>query len=205
MRKGQYEQLFKKSCEFVGGALNAELLKLPDLPEVAFVGRSNVGKSSLINALVNHKRLAHVSKTPGRTQQINFFNLANILLLVDLPGYGYAKVAHSLSQEWRLHISQYVLNRRNLRAIFVLIDARHGIKDADQEFFNFMKKTGTPLYIVLTKIDKLNTTEQEAICNQIQIQIQEYTSVFPQFILTSSQKNLGLRDLQKQIADFILE
>lgn len=202
MRKLSPQDLFRKECVFVGGALDPDVLPLPDLPEVAFVGRSNVGKSSLINALVGRRQLARVSNTPGRTQQINFFNLGNVLLLVDLPGYGYAKVSHKLAFDWQQHMTHYALERRNLACTFVLIDARHGLKDLDKQFFDLMHQRRNPFQLVFTKTDKVKAMDLQAHIDEAASFIQNFTTCFPDILLTSSAKKIGIDQLQRRIFDF---
>lgn len=197
------QALFRKECVFVGGALDPSVLTLPDLPEVAFVGRSNVGKSSLINALVGRHQLARVSNTPGRTQQINFFSLGGLILLVDLPGYGYAQVSHKLAHEWQQHMTDYALERRNLACTFVLIDARHGLKDLDKQFFELMHMRRNPFQIVFTKADKVKTRELAITLENTSNDLKAYTTCFPDILITSSVKKDGIQDLQKRIFDFI--
>lgn len=153
------DKLFRQNCEFVAGAATADRLPEPRLPEVAFVGRSNVGKSSLINALTYRKKLARTSNTPGRTQQINFFDLGGLLMLVDLPGYGYAKVSRSDTEAWGRLIDAYLADRPNLLRVCVLIDSRHGIKDTDLQMVGMLDNYHMPAQLVLTKTDKATKAE----------------------------------------------
>lgn len=153
------DKLFRQTCEFVAGAATADRLPPPVLPEVAFVGRSNVGKSSLINALTYRKKLARTSNTPGRTQQINFFDLGGRLMLVDLPGYGYAKVSRSDTEAWGQLIDAYLADRPNLLRVCVLIDSRHGIKDSDLQMVGMLDNYHMPAQLVLTKTDKASKAE----------------------------------------------
>ena len=146
--------LFARPCAFVAGAARLEDLPPPDLPEVAFAGRSNVGKSSLINALTRQTALARTSRTPGRTQQINFFDLGGRLMLVDLPGYGYARVAKKTAADWSALIRRYLRGRPGLRRVLVLIDARHGVKDVDRAIFVLLDEAAVSYQAVLTKIDQ---------------------------------------------------
>ena len=145
--------MFDKKAEFVLGVANLEQLPCTDMPEVAFAGRSNVGKSSIINAVCSQKGLAKTSNTPGRTQQLNFFNLDNKIYLVDLPGYGYAKAPEVQVKQWQQIIFLYLQGRVTLKRVFLLIDARHGIKKADKEVMEMLDKAAVTYQIVLTKID----------------------------------------------------
>ncbi len=153
------EWLFRQECGFVAGAAEAARLPEPVLPEVAFVGRSNVGKSTLINALTYRKKLARTSNTPGRTQQINFFDLGGRLMLVDLPGYGYAKVSRSDTESWGRLIDVYLSDRPNLLRCFVLVDSRHGIKDTDRQMIGMLDRYHIPSQLILTKTDKATKAE----------------------------------------------
>lgn len=156
------DKLFRQDCSFVAGAATADRLPPPVLPEVAFVGRSNVGKSSLINALTYRKKLARTSNTPGRTQQINFFDLGGRLMLVDLPGYGYAKVSRSETEAWGRLIDAYLAHRPNLLRVCVLIDSRHGVKDTDRQMVAMLDAYHMPAQIVLTKTDKASAADKAA-------------------------------------------
>lgn len=153
--------LFHQDCQFVAGAATAERLPEPRLPEVAFVGRSNVGKSSLINTLTFRKKLARTSNTPGRTQQINFFDLGGQLMLVDLPGYGYAKVSRSDTEAWGRLIDSYLADRPNLQRVYVLVDSRHGLKDTDKQMVWMLDNYHIASQVVLTKTDKASRVERE--------------------------------------------
>ena len=147
--------LFAQECHFTWGSASLSDLPPQGLPEIAFAGRSNVGKSSLVNALTGRKTLARISHTPGRTQQLNFFALGGRLSLVDLPGYGYAKVSKTLSQGWTETLKGYLRGRVTLRRALVLIDGRHGIKDSDTEILKLLDETAVATQVVLTKMDKV--------------------------------------------------
>ena len=151
--------LFAQECRFVAGADTLDRLPPPGLPEVAFAGRSNVGKSSLLNALTGRKHLARVSNTPGRTQQINFFDLGSHLMLVDLPGHGYAKVSKSKVKGWTRLVDSYIRGRPNLRRILLLVDANVGTKDADETLMDLMDESGLSYQIVMTKADRLKAAD----------------------------------------------
>ena len=148
------EAQFLKPCTFMLSVAKLEQLPDADLDEIAFAGRSNVGKSSLINALFNQKKLAKTSSTPGRTQQLNFFNFDGKLYLVDLPGYGYAKAPEKMVRQWQAVLKTYLRGRPNLRRVFLLIDSRHGIKDEDSEIMKMLDISAVPYQIVLTKTEK---------------------------------------------------
>lgn len=155
------DKLFRQDCRFVAGAASADRIPEPELPEIAFVGRSNVGKSTLINALMGRKHLVRTSNTPGRTQQINFFNLGEQLMLVDLPGYGYAKVSRTDTKKWGILIDAYLRERPNLMRCCVLIDSRHGVKDTDRQMVQMLDNYSMPALLVLTKTDKASKAERE--------------------------------------------
>lgn len=148
------------AARFVAGAARAEHIPKPHGPEIAFAGKSNVGKSSLLNRLVGHHGLARVSKTPGRTQQINFFAIGDELTFVDLPGYGFARVPRAVQDEWRVLIEHYLSGRRTLRAVVVIIDVRRGVEDADAALLDFLDAQGVVAILVATKIDKLKRSER---------------------------------------------
>lgn len=193
------EKLFLGPCDFVLGVADLKQLPVDDRPEFAFVGRSNVGKSSLLNALVGRKNLARTSNTPGRTQQLNFFNLGDVLYLVDLPGYGYAKVSKSQVKEWTKVLKKYLAGRVNLRKTFVLVDSRHGIKDSDKEMMEMLDVAGVPYIVVLTKTDKLKRQDLEKVTQKVQDAIKKNPAAFPTPLPTSAEKAFGLEDIHQAI------
>lgn len=194
--------LFAQECNFVAGAATRD--RLPDLalPEIAFAGRSNVGKSSLINALTNRKTLARVSHTPGRTQQINFFSLGNRLLLVDLPGYGYAKVSKSAIASWSELINDYLKGRKNLQRICLLIDSRRGIRPTDIEIMKLLDSIAVCYQLVLTKVDKCKMEETKQLVASIQATRGDHTAMHPDIILTSSRDQIGIEELRAALFMF---
>ena len=198
-------KLFGAPCDFLLGV--AALHQLPEghLPELAFAGRSNVGKSSLINALTRRKTLARTSNTPGRTQQLNYFNLGSRLMLVDLPGYGFAKAPKQVVDQWHDLIRNYLLGRAELRRACVLIDSRHGIKDVDRDVMNMMDETAVNYQVVLTKSDKVKTSELEATLDKIRAELQaEHVAAHPDIIVTSSEKGYGIEELRAALAELAL-
>lgn len=195
------KELFCAKPKFIAGASSIE--QIPHnlfMPEVAFVGRSNVGKSSLINAVVGDKNCARVSKSPGRTQQINFFTLSDKISIADLPGYGYAAVSKKMRKSWDNLILDYLRGRQNLRRIFLLIDSRHGFKSADEEIMDILDDSAVVYQIVLTKIDKISNIT--AIKQKIEVKISTHTAAFPEVLATSSEKMIGISEVQKVIATF---
>jgi len=153
----------RREARFVAGAATIERIPPATLPEIAVAGRSNVGKSSLLNRLVGRRSLARVGKTPGRTQQINFFALGDWLTLVDLPGYGFARVPLAVKEEWRHLVEHYLIRRAELRGVVVLIDARRGVGDEDMTLLDFLAAHGVPAQLVATKIDRLKRNERVAL------------------------------------------
>lgn len=194
------KKLFAKECVFTAGATSEAILPPPGLPEVAFAGRSNVGKSSLINALTGRKTLARVSHTPGRTQQLNFFDLGGFVSLVDLPGYGYAAVGKAQKLNWEKLIHSYLKGRVTLRRVCVLIDSRHGLKPLDEEIFDLMDEAAVPFQIVLTKIDELRAGELEDRIEGIKPRLKKHPAAFPGIAATSSRKAAGIDYLRSCIA-----
>ena len=192
--------LFTQSCDFTIGATNFDQLPVTELPEVAFAGRSNVGKSSLINALTNHKSLARTSNTPGRTQQINFFNLGHRLMLADLSGYGYAKASKSVVAEWNDLIKLYLSGRAQLRRACLLIDSRHGIKDNDRETMKLMDTTAVSYQIVLTKCDKIKKGALEKLQARTTKEISAHVAAHPDILTTSSTKGYGIAEMRAGLA-----
>lgn len=194
------DKLFLHNCDFVAGADNIEALPQPTLPEVAFAGRSNVGKSSLINALTGRRTLARVSHTPGRTQQLNFFEIGGRLRLVDMPGYGYAAVGKKKVANWKGLIRDYLKGRVLLRRVCLLIDSRHGFKDVDNDIMSLLDEAAVPYQIVLTKVDELKKGELEARIEGIQATIKKHPAAFPDVIATSSERGTGIDDLRATLA-----
>ena len=164
--------------------------------EVCFIGRSNVGKSSLINALFERRNLARTSKTPGRTQELNFFSLGEKSYIVDLPGYGYAKASKDKRSDWQTLIKTYIAERRSLKRVFTLVDARHGLKDNDREFFSFLDTYAVNYQIVLTKIDKVKKTEIPKLLDEINSKIEEHPACNPEFLMTSAIKKSGISEIR---------
>lgn len=188
--------LFAQECRFTWGAAALDGLPPAGLPEIAFAGRSNVGKSSLVNALTGRKTLARISHTPGRTQQLNFFDLGGRLALVDLPGYGYAKVSKSLSQGWTETLKGYLRGRATLRRALVLVDGRHGIKDSDAEILKLLDDTAVATQVVLTKMDKVGKGERERRIPEVEAVLKRHPAAFPRVRLTSSDSGEGIAELR---------
>lgn len=187
-------KLFAGPCDFMAGAAHPEQLPPESLPEVAFIGRSNVGKSSLVNALTGRKTLARTSHTPGRTQQLNFFDLGGHLYIVDMPGYGFAKVSKKQRAAWDELIFGYLKKRATIRCVFVLIDSRHGLKDSDRNIMEMLDDAAVAYRIILTKADKAKNTE--ALQADIDAELENHTAAFNETLLTSAHKQKGISDLR---------
>jgi GTP-binding protein len=196
--------LFSQECEFLRGA--ASLVDLPDFgqPEISFAGRSNVGKSSLINALTARTTLARVSHTPGRTQQLNFFSLANRLVMVDMPGYGYAKASKVAIAQWNELIQLYLKGRPTLSRVYVLVDSRHGLKENDLEMMRMLDVAAVSYRVVLTKVDKVSPTPLRQLQKDIEAKLKTHAAAFPTISLTSTVKKLGIAELRAEIAQFAI-
>lgn len=195
-------KLFAGPCDFVAGAADIATIPKSRLPEIAFAGRSNVGKSSLLNALTGRGSLARVSNTPGRTRQINFFDLGGKLMLADLPGYGFARVARSESDRWRELISAYLSGRPNLRRVALLIDARRGPMETDLEAMTFLDRAATSYQLVLTKADALKPAELATAREQALAAAGKHPALHPEVLLTSSKAGSGIAELRQALAAF---
>ena len=193
-------KLFAGPCDFIWGASNINNLPPQSLREVAFVGRSNVGKSSLINALTGRKTVARVSQTPGRTRELNFFNLGGKLMLVDLPGYGYAKASRSLAQEWQTLAFAYMSGRATLVRVALLIDARRGIMSTDLAVMELLDRAAVSYELVLTKCDEQNPAEAEAILAAVSAEGRKHTAALAEMAVTSSLSGAGIDVLRGQLA-----
>jgi len=192
--------LFARPISFVLGAVAMDGLPGADLPEVAFAGRSNVGKSSLINALVQRHRLARASTAPGRTREINFFLLDQRLRLVDLPGYGFAKVSKAAARRFQDLGRAYLRGRPNLKRVYLLIDARHGLKAPDDAALDALDTAAVSYQIVLTKADKLKAGEADAMAAATLSAVSRRPAAFPRVIATSAEKGSGMARLRAEIA-----
>ncbi len=192
--------LFARRAEFVMGAAKIEQLPAPDLPEVAFAGRSNVGKSSLINALVNQKKLARASNEPGRTREVNFFDLDGQLRLVDLPGYGWAKASKTEVKKFQNLGRDYLRGRVNLMRVYLLIDSRHGLKAVDKDALDALDEAAVSYQVVLTKADKIKPAEVEKVVAETLKAISKRPAAFPRVLATSSEKGTGIPELRAEIA-----
>ncbi len=194
-------KLFAQNCEFVRGVL--ELDQMPDagLPEVTFAGRSNVGKSSLINALTGRKTLARTSVTPGRTQEINFFALGNRLMLSDLPGYGFAEAPKDKVDAWTVFIKRYLKGRPSLRRALVLIDSRHGLKDVDRTIMDLMDKSAVNYQIVMTKADKVKPEPLAACRAAITLELGEHVAAHPDVLVTSADDGFGVASVRAALSE----
>ncbi|MDP6706494.1 MAG: ribosome biogenesis GTP-binding protein YihA/YsxC [Alphaproteobacteria bacterium] len=192
--------LFAQPCDFVLGAAEVGQLPAPALPEVAFAGRSNVGKSSLINALTGRKTLARISNTPGRTRQINFFRLGARLMLADLPGYGYARAAKHEIKRWNELILDYLKGRPNLRRVCLLIDTRHGLKAADLPVMALLDEAAVSYQVVLTKADKLKPAARPEVLAELETALRRHPAAHPEILTTSSVSAEGIADLRAALA-----
>ncbi|MFC4669809.1 ribosome biogenesis GTP-binding protein YihA/YsxC [Seohaeicola nanhaiensis] len=193
-------KLFAGESLFVKGVVAMSGLPPADRVEVCFAGRSNVGKSSLINALTGTKALARASNTPGRTQEINYFTQGPGLYLVDLPGYGYANAPLDKVKQWQKLLKQYLSGRQTLRRAFVLIDSRHGIKTVDEEILTLLDTSAVTFQCVLTKIDKISLAEREKVLDQVRGALAKHPAAYPELVLTSSEKGEGIPTLRSIIA-----
>jgi GTP-binding protein len=202
MDRAESTRLFAGAWRFVTGAAGLEGLPEPTLPEIAFAGRSNVGKSSLINRVAGRKALARVSNTPGRTQQINFFTVADRLMIVDLPGYGYAEAPKETVAGWTDLIRSYLKGRVPLRQVILLIDGRHGIKPNDEEIMRMLDGAAVPYQLVLTKADKLGRGKAEPMRAATAAKLAKHPAARPDVLVTSAEDGTGMDELRDLMAAF---
>ncbi|MFD3190990.1 ribosome biogenesis GTP-binding protein YihA/YsxC [Sedimentitalea sp. HM32M-2] len=195
--------LFARQSEFIKGVVAMSGLPPADRVEICFAGRSNVGKSTLINALTGTKALARASNTPGRTQEINYFTQGDALYLVDLPGYGYANAPRPVVEKWQKLLRQYLSGRATLRRAFVLIDARHGIKAVDEEILALLDSAAVTFQCVLTKADKVKAADRARVLDQVRTALARHPAAFPEIVMTSSEKGDGITTLRAIIAGLI--
>jgi len=196
-------KLFAGPSEFVKGVVAMSGLPPADRMEVCFAGRSNVGKSSLINALTGTRGLARASNTPGRTQEINYFTQGPDHYLVDLPGYGYANAPLPVVEKWQRLLKQYLSGRQTLRRAFVLIDARHGVKPVDEEIMSLLDSSAVTFQCVLTKADKVKDKDRARILDQVRSKLANHPAAFPELLLTSSEKGDGIATLRSIIVGLV--
>jgi GTP-binding protein len=192
--------LFAGPVDFVKGVTAMAALPPADRPEVCFAGRSNVGKSSLINALTNRKNLARSSNTPGRTQEINYFTMGESRYLVDLPGYGYAEAPVQVVARWQALLKQFLQGRATLRRAFVLIDTRHGVKAVDEEILTLLDRAAVTFQVVMTKADKVNEATRNENIAQTMAALQKHPAAYPEIVVTSAEKGEGVEALRAIIA-----
>ena len=197
--------LFAQPTAFLKGVVGMSGLPAADRTELCFAGRSNVGKSSLINALTGQKGLARASNTPGRTQEINFFTQTDALYLVDLPGYGFANAPRKIVEKWQALLRTYLAGRATLRCAFVLVDARRGIGAPDHEIMTLLDRSAVTFQVVLTKIDKLKSAEIEHCIGQVRTGLAAHPAAYPGLTLTSSEKGEGIADLRAIIAGVLAD
>lgn len=206
LEKGRF--LFARRWEFIRGVPSMKFLPPEGPVEISFAGRSNVGKSSLINALIGQKGLARTSNTPGRTQELNYFipegsEGSPQIAIVDMPGYGFAKAPKSQVEAWTRLVFDYLRGRSTLRRVFVLIDSRHGLKTNDEEVLDLLDKAAVSYQIVLTKTDKIKPPAVERAKTEISVKISKRAAAFPRVLSTSSEKNAGFAELRAEIASLI--
>ena len=200
-----HNKIFSGPISFLKSAPKLEFLPEPTVQEIAFAGRSNVGKSSLINALVNRNNLARASNTPGRTQELNFFDVGDpaAFRIVDMPGYGYAKAPIKTVQQWRYLINDYLRGRVVLKRVFVLIDSRHGIKEVDHDIMSMLDSAAISYRIVLTKTDKIKASDLAAVETDTMAKLRKHVAAYPDLSVTSAEKRGGIEDLRAAVLEAV--
>ncbi len=201
LEKGR--KLFAGETDFLKGVVAMDGMPPDDRIEVCFAGRSNVGKSTLINAVTGRKALARASNTPGRTQEINFFTAGDEHYLVDLPGYGFANAPVNVVEKWQRLLKAYLSGRANLRRAFVLIDSRHGVKKVDEEIMTLLDKSAVPFQVVLTKSDKVKEKDRAKVLDQVRSKLNKHPAAYPELVVTSSEKGWGVPTLRAIIAGIV--
>lgn len=196
--------MFAGECRFLKGVVDLQNLPVGPLPEVAFAGRSNVGKSTLLNAITGRKALARTSNTPGRTRELNFFDLAGRTMLVDLPGYGYARISKTEVERWTKLTRAYLKGRQQLARVFLLIDSRHGIKANDKEIMNEFDEAAVVYQVVLTKTDKLKPGQVKAVLARTEETLQQRPAAHPVVLPVTSVKGDGIAELRAEISALAL-
>lgn len=194
-------KLFSGRVEFLLSAPQLRFLPEPSVPEIAFCGRSNVGKSSLLNALTGRRAIARASVTPGRTQELNFFEVGDppLFRLVDMPGYGFAKAPVKVVEKWKQLVRTYLKGRQNLARTLVLVDSRHGLKDVDREMMRMLDETAVSYRIVLTKADKVKASELERVAAATEVEARRHVAAFPELHITSAEKAMGIDALRAAV------
>jgi GTP-binding protein len=196
-------RLFAQACEFVLGVAESGQLPDSEFPEIAFAGRSNVGKSSLVNALIGQKTLARTSNSPGRTRQINLFDLGGRLMIADLPGYGFARAPKEVVRKWTELVDLYLRGRAQLRRVCLLIDSRHGLKDSDRRVMRMLDEAAVSYQVILTKSDKISAAELSRRGDETAAEIARHVAAHPEILSTSAREKAGIPELRTALAELV--